>query len=70
MPKVKKTVLCPCGEKDQELERDEDGDWVGFCGKCGRNLGRSATRAELAGDQAFFNKPPEPEKKAKKGWLD
>lgn len=70
MPKVKKTVLCPCGEKDVELERDEDGDWTGFCGKCGRNLGRAATRVEFKADETFFATPPAPPKKEKKGWLE
>jgi len=67
MPKVKKLVLCPCGEKDQELERDEDGDWIGFCNKCGRNLGRVHTRRELQDDLAFQAPLP---KKEKKGWLE
>jgi hypothetical protein len=70
MPKIKKVVKCPCGQEDVELERDEDGDWIGSCGKCGRNLGRAATRAEAQSDITYFNTPAEPEKKKKKGWLD
>ena len=68
--KKKKLVNCPCGAKDVELIRDDDGDWDGRCGECGRNLGRAATRAELTSDISFLNAPPEPEKKTKKGWLD
>jgi hypothetical protein len=65
--KKKKLVLCPCGKADVELERDEDGDWNGFCGDCGRNLGRVHTKKEVAEDMAFT---PEPEKRKKKGWLE
>lgn len=64
---IKKTVVCPCGERDVELLRDEDGDWTGFCSKCGRNLGRVETKREVAADLAFS---PEPEKKRKKSFLD
>lgn len=68
--KKKKLIDCPCGAKDVELTRDDEGDLVGSCPECGRNLGRSATRAEVASDVNFFNTPKEPEKKKKSGWLE
>lgn len=61
--KKKKSVKCPCGVEDVELTRDEDGDWIGSCGDCGRNLGRIATRVELDGDRKFFETPATPPKK-------
>ena len=65
--KKKKLVACPCGAKDVELTRDEDGDWNGSCSDCGRNLGRIETKKEVAADLAWT---PEPEKKPKKeGWV-
>lgn len=68
--KKKKAIDCPCGAKGIELTRDDDGDWEGSCTDCGRNLGRVATRAEVASDVDFFRKPPEPPKREKKGWLE
>lgn len=68
--KRKKVVDCPCGAKDVELVRDDDGDWQGGCSECGRNLGRAATRAEVTADTSFFGKPAEPPKKEKKSWLE
>jgi hypothetical protein len=65
--KKKKLIPCPCGAKDIELARDEDGDWTGFCGECGRNLGRIETKKEVAADVAWS---PEPPKKEKKGWAE
>ena len=65
--RIKKLVPCPCGAKDIELIRDEDGDWTGFCSTCGRNLGRVETKREVAADVAWT---PEPAKKEKKGWAD
>lgn len=63
--KKKKSVNCPCGAESVELTRDEDGDWTGKCGDCGRDLGRVATRVEMEADRSFFSTPPEPEKKKK-----
>lgn len=64
--KKKKLINCPCGAKDVELTRDDDGDWEGTCGECGRNLGRVATRAEVASDVDFLRTPATPAKKEKK----
>lgn len=64
--KKKKLINCPCGAKDVELTRDDDGDWEGKCGECGRNLGPRVTRAEALSDVEFFSKPPEPDKPKKK----
>lgn len=64
--KKKKSVKCPCGVEDVELTRDEDGDWVGSCSDCGRNLGRAATRAEAQQDTTYFSTPAAPAKPAKK----
>ena len=65
MAKFKKTVTCPCGKQGVELERDEDGDWIGGCDTCGRNLGRLHTRREMRDDLTFQEAP---EKKKKKGF--